>query len=87
MKWGEVEIRLYGQTGHRLLEEMSNYGVGEDNEFDREERERMQMKSKKNNRNDECKSESEATFQRTSPTKGRTECPVSPLWRSGRSRK
>ena len=69
------------QTGCRLLEEMSDDGVREDDEFDRE-REGMHKKSKKNNKTNEHKSESEATSQRTSPRKGRTECPVSPLRRS-----
>ena len=74
------------RTGRRLLEEMSDDGAGEDDEFDRE-REETHTKSKKKNITDEHKSESEATSQRTSPRKGRTECPVSPLRRSGRSRK
>jgi len=75
-----------GQTGRRLLEDMSGDGVGEDGEFDREREEgTTHKKRKKNNTADECKSESEATSQRTSPSKGHTENPVCPLRISGRS--
>jgi len=67
------------------MEEESCDGIGEDNGFDIE-REEMRKKSKKNNKTGERKSESEATYQRTSTQKGSTESPVSPLRRSGRSR-
>ncbi len=76
-----------GQTGHILLEDnLSNDEVGEENKFDKE-RERIHKKSKKNQKTDECKNGIEATNQQTSPRKGSTESPVSPLRRSDRSRK
>jgi hypothetical protein len=51
------------------------------------ERERTCRKSNKNNKTDEHKSESEATYQRPSPRNGSMESPVSSLRRSSRSRK
>jgi hypothetical protein len=85
--WKDMKSKQHGeQTVRRLMEEESNDGVGEDDKFDKE-REETRKKSKKNDRTGECKSESEATYQRTSTRKGSTESFVSPLRRSGRSRK
>ena len=68
---------------------MSDDGVREDDDFDREREiaRKKSKKSKKSNKTDECKRESEATSQQTSPRKHCTESPESPLRRSGRSRK
>jgi hypothetical protein len=58
--WRDLKIKQQGrQSGHKLLDEMSNDGVREDNGIDRE-REEKRRKSKKNKKTDECKSESEA---------------------------
>ncbi len=75
-----------GRTGRKLLDEMSDDGVGKDDGIDRE-REKTHRKSKKSKTTDECKSASEAKSQRTSPRKGRTENTLSPVRRSGRATK
>jgi hypothetical protein len=85
--WRELKIKQQGgQTGRKLLDEMSDCGVGEDDGIDRE-REETQRKSKKNKNTDECKSESEAKSRWTFPRKGRTENTLSPVRRSGRATK
>jgi hypothetical protein len=74
------------RTGHKLLDEMSDDGVGNDDGIDRE-REKTDRKSKKSKTTDERKSASEAKSQRTSLRKGRTDNTLSPVRRSGRATK
>ena len=83
--WKELKIKQAGGlTGRRFLEEdFRNDEVGEDDKIDNV-RKRI---CKKNRKTDECKTESEATNQRTSPRKGSMEGPVSPPRRSSKSRK
>ena len=81
--WRDLKIKQQGgRTGRKLLDEMSNDGVREDNDIDRE-REETCRKSTKNKKTDERKSESEAKSRRTSPRKGHTENTLSPVRISG----
>jgi hypothetical protein len=83
--WRELKIKQQGwRTGRKLLDEMSDDGVGKDDGIDRE-REKTHRKSKKSKTTDERKSASEAKSKWTSPRKGRTE--LSPVRRSGRATK
>ena len=85
--WRDLKSMQHGgQTFNRLMEEESNNEFRVNDDIDKE-RDEMCKKSKKNNMTDEHKRESVATYQRTSPKKGCTESPVSPVRRSGRSRK
>ena len=84
--WKELKIKQQGgRTGRKLLDEMSDDGVGKDDGIDRE-REEKRRKSKKSKTTDERKSASEAKSQRTSPRKGRSN-ELSPVRKSGRSAK
>ena len=57
--WRDLKIKQHGgRTGRKLLDEMSDDGVGEDNGSDRE-REKTRKKSKKNKKTDEHKSQEE----------------------------
>jgi HEPN domain-containing protein len=88
--WRDLKIKQQGgRTGRKLLDEMSDDGVGEDNGSDREREETCKKsKNKKKMMNARVKkSESEAKSLPTSPRKGRNESPSSPVRRSGRSRK
>jgi hypothetical protein len=64
-----------GRIGSKLLDEMSDDGVGNDDGI------------KKSKTTDERKSASEAKSQWASPRKGRTENTLSPVRRSGRATK
>ena len=74
--WRELKIKQQdGRIGSKLLDEMSDDGVGNDDGI------------KKSKTTDERKSASEAKSQRTSLRKGRTENTLSPVRRSGRATK
>ena len=75
-----------GRTGRKLLDAMSDDGVGKDDGIDREREETRRKSSKKSKTTDERKSASEAKSQRISPRKGRSN-ELSPVRRSGRATK
>ena len=82
-----MKIKQQGsRTGRKLLDEMSDDGVGKDDGIDREREETRRNSSKKSKTTDEHKSASEAKSQQTSPRKGPSN-ELSPVRRSGRSAK